>query len=78
MEDSASNPFSPGSPGELEEMMAIEIHFGKGRQDMILVRFGDEPSLLAKVIKSKCNCLSQINRIKIILYSFRNSSKSTI
>ena len=37
------------SPNELEEMMAIEIHFGKGRKDIMLVHFGDDPQELAKV-----------------------------
>jgi hypothetical protein len=32
---------------ELGEMMVIEINFGKGRKDEILVHFGDDPDELA-------------------------------
>lgn len=46
---------TPFSQGEFEEMMAIEIHFGKGRKDIMLVHFGDEPDELAKAFVIKHN-----------------------
>lgn len=48
-----SDSFNPNedswNEGELEEMMVIEINFGKDRSDEILVHFGDDPLELAKV-----------------------------
>ena len=45
----SGTPMTPFSQGEFEEMMAIEIHFGKGRVDTLLVHFGDKPQELAQV-----------------------------
>lgn len=40
-----------------EEMMVIEINFGKGRSDDIVVHFGDNPAVLAEVILTFQLCI---------------------
>ena len=37
------------SSGDNEEIMVIEINFGKGKKDDIIVHFGDNPVVLAEV-----------------------------
>lgn len=34
---------------DFEEMMIIEVHYGKGRTDNVRVRFDDKPEDLARV-----------------------------
>jgi hypothetical protein len=38
---------------ELDEMMVIEINFGKDKSDEVMVHFGDDPIELAKVVYSR-------------------------
>jgi hypothetical protein len=56
-----------------EELVVIEINFGKGRKDDITVHYGDDPHKLAEV-------LDVVTIIELLHYSFRfrPSSKSTV
>lgn len=42
-------PNSAASGIDNEEMMVIEINFGKNKKDDIVVHFGDDPAALAEV-----------------------------
>jgi hypothetical protein len=45
----SSNSSRANTDVDVNEMLAIEIHFGKGKSDTIHVRFDDKPESLAEV-----------------------------
>jgi hypothetical protein len=48
-----SNSALSSSSMDNEEMMVIEINFGKNKKDDIVVHFGDNPTLLAETFVKK-------------------------
>lgn len=49
-----SNSMMSSKSIDNEEMMVIEINFGKNRKDDIVVHFGDNPVSLAEVCLGNC------------------------
>lgn len=49
---------SPAAENDMGEMLAIELQFGKGRKDIIHVKFDDKPEDLAKVKESHDSALT--------------------
>ena len=57
-------------PTEGEEMMEIEIKFGKGRSDFILVSYGDNPQVLAETFVEKHLCEFERHEQKVSCQSW--------
>lgn len=72
----SANDDSESWEGELEEMMVIEINFGKDRSDEILVHFGDDPEEIAKVLYCLIFKFTAAHRDTLYVSCFRPLSRS--